>query len=87
MPFKIENIPATFQWLINGGGDVHTSIDETLTRTNLKILKAANLTVNTSKIMLRNDHIRQTLWLDGGRELKPITAKVEAINNFPMPST
>jgi len=57
MPFGIENTPAKFQWLINGGAaDVHTSIDETLTWTNLKRLKAANLTVNTSKIMFGNDH-------------------------------
>ena len=49
-------------------------------------LKAANLTVNLSKSEFGHAQIQFLGHVVGGGEVKPIHAKVEAINNFPVPS-
>ena len=46
--------------------------------------KAANLTVNLSKSAFGHAQIQFLGHVVGGGEVQPITAKVDAINNFPV---
>ena len=102
MPFGMQNAPATFQWLINGViADVlgcKAYIDDVIIysdswsahlnqiRKFFDNLRAANLTVNLSKSEFYHAQIQFLGHVVGGREVKPIIAKMEAINNFPVPS-
>ena len=102
MPFGMRNAPATFQQLINGViADVpgcEAYIDDVIIYSDtwsahlnqihkfFDNLRAANLTVNLSKSEFGHAKIQFLGHIVGGGEVKPITAKVEAINNFPVPS-
>ena len=48
-------------------------------------LKAANLTVNLSKIAFGHAQVQFLGQVVGWGEVQPITAKVDAINIFPVP--
>ena len=102
MPLGMRNAPATFQRLIDGViADVpgcEAYIDDVIIYSDtwsahlnqihkfFDNLRAANLTVNLSKSEFGHAQIQFLGHVVGGGEVKPITAKVEAINNFPVPS-
>ena len=102
MPFGMRNAPATFQRLINtviadipgceGYIDDVIIYSEVWTdhlrqiRLFFDKLRDANLTVNLSKSAFGHAQVHFLGHVVGGGEVKPITAKVDAINNFPVPS-
>ena len=102
MPFGMRNAPATFQRLINtviadipgyeGYIDDVIIYSEVWTDHWRQIqlffdkLRDANLTVNLSKSAFGHTQVHFLGHVVGGGEVKPITAKVDAINNFPVPS-
>ena len=102
MPFGMTNAPATFQQLINtviadiprceGYIDDVIVYSEVWTdhlrqiRLFFDKLRDANLTVNLSKSAFGHAQVHFLGHVVGGGEVKPITAKVDAINNFPVPS-
>ena len=101
MPFGLKNAPATFQRLINNvTADVDhcdAYIDDVIVATKgweehiaairhlFEKLSQAKLTVNLSK----TDFVRATVTylghVVGQGQVRPVTAKVEAITNFPTP--
>ena len=50
-------------------------------------LKAANLTLHLSKIAFGHAQVQFLSHVVGGGEVKPITAKVDAINHFLVPNS
>ena len=103
MPFGVRNAPATFQRLVNRvlagmqGCDAYLDdvvlysttwahhleqIKELLTR-----LAAAKLTVNLSKCEFGKARVTYLGKIVGGGQVRPVTAKIEAICDFPVPSS
>ena len=102
MPFGIRNAPATFQRLINNViADVpgcEAYIDDVIIYSDtwsshlsqvckfFNNLKAANLTVHLSKSTYGHAQVQFLGHIVGGGVIKPITAKVEVTNRFPVPN-
>ena len=102
MPFGMRYIPATFQWLINNViADVpgcKAYKDDLIIYSDtwnshfsqihkfFNNLKAANLTVHFSKSAFGHAQVQFFGYVVGGEEIKPITAKVDAINYFWVPN-
>ena len=101
MPFGMRNTPATFQRLINtviadipgceGHIDNVIIYSEVWTdhlrqiRLFFDKLRGANLTVNLSKSAFGHAQVHFLGHVVGGGEVKPITAKVDAINTSQCP--
>lgn len=103
MPFGMKNAPATFQRLVNtltaDVEDCEAYIDDLVIYSNSFVqhmsqlrqlfdkLSEANLTVNLAK----SDFCRATVTylghIVGDGQIKPIKAKVQAIDKFPVPTT
>lgn len=103
MPFGVRNAPATFQRLINRvlagmrGCDAYLDdvvlyssdwanhvgqIRELFTR-----LAAANLTVNLAKCEFGKASVTYLGKVVGGGQVRPVSAKVEAVCGFPVPES
>ena len=102
MPFGMNNSPATFQRLVNkvsGLDGVGTYIDDVIIYSNtwkehLRLIRSFfdrlsefHLTVN----LLKREFCHETLTflghVVGQGQVKPIFAKVQAVNDFPVPSS
>ena len=102
MPFGMKNAPATFQQLVNqligdleGCGDYIDGIivysdtwEQHLLRIHalLERLVQVQLTVNLSKSEFAHAHVTYLRHVVGQGHVGPVTAKVEAVMNFPAPA-
>ena len=103
MPFGMKNAPATFQRLVNkltaGIDNCEVYIDDIVVYTDtwedhiksirslFNKLREANLTVNLVKSEIAHAHVIFLGHVVGQGQVKPIQAKVEAIQKFPVPTT
>ena len=103
MPFGMKNAPATFQRLINevlaGLDGCEAYIDDVVVYSNtweqhlLQIrslmykLTEAKLTVNLVKSEFGHAHLIFLGHVVGQGQIKPVDAKVEAVVNFPVPTS
>lgn len=103
MPFGMVNAPASFQRLINtiihDIPQCHAYLDDIVVFSNnfndhlhqLKLLfqklKQANLTINLVKSQFCHAEIEYLGHVVGNGKVKPVNAKVKAIQEFPVPKT
>lgn len=102
LPFGMRNAPATFQRLMNhlttNLPGVRVYLDDLIVwsdtwedhiarlRNLFSTLASANLTVNLSKSEFSHAHVTFLGHVVGQGKLAPITAKVEVIKNYPVPT-
>ena len=102
MPFGMKNAPATFQRMINkitaNFEGCEAYIDDVIVFGNtwkqhlerlcelFRRLRTAKLTVNLVKSDFGDAHVTYLGHVVGQGQVKPVTAKVEAIINYPVPS-
>ena len=103
MPFGLRNAGATFQRLMNmvlrGLDNTEAYIDDVVVFSNswsdhlrhiqavFERLKTANLTVNLGKSEIAKATVQYLGKVVGQGKVLPVTAKVEAITKFPVPTT
>lgn len=103
MAFGMQNAPATFQCLVNkvleGVAGCEAYLDDLIIYSStwsqylaqlgdvLKRIKAANLTLNLSKCEFSQATVTYLRKVVGHGHVSPVGAKVEAIVNFPVPSS
>ena len=103
MPFDLRNAGATFQRLMNmvlrGLDNTEAYIDDVVVFSNswsdhlrhiqavFERLKTANLTVNLGKSEIAKATVQYLGKVVGQGKVLPVTAKVEAITKFPVPTT
>ena len=103
MPFGMKNAPATFQRMVNeliaGLEGCEAYIDDVVIYSNswedhverirslFQRLSAANLTVNLGKSEFGCAEVQFLGHVVGCGRVKPLTAKVEAVDYFPPPQT
>lgn len=103
MPFGLRNAGATFQRLMNivlkGLDNAEAYIDDVIVFSDswsdhlkhvmevFERLKAANLTVNLGKSDIAHATVKYLGKVIGQGKVLPVSAKVEVILNFPVPST
>ena len=103
MPFGMKNAPATFQRLVNSLttnlDNCEVYIDDIIVYSNsweehlhqiqalFDRLTEANLTVNLVKSEIAQAHVIFLGHVVGQGQVRPIQAKVEAIEKFPVPTT
>ncbi|KAL2103146.1 hypothetical protein ACEWY4_000014 [Coilia grayii] len=103
MAFGLRNAPATFQRLINGVlegvANCEAYLDDlilhsttwpehlALLTTVFQRLSAANLSINLAKCEFGQATVVYLGKVVGGGQVRPVQSKVEAILNYPVPST
>ncbi|PIK55799.1 hypothetical protein BSL78_07287 [Apostichopus japonicus] len=103
MPFGMKNAPATFQRLLNNITasleNCEVYIDDIIVYSNswyehvtrirslFEKLTEANLTVNLVKSEIAHANVIFLGHVVGQGEVKPVKAKVEAIDKYPVPAT
>ena len=103
MPFGMKNAPATFQRMVNelisGLDGCDAYIDDVVIysdtwddhvkriRQLFERLSAANLTVNLVKSEFGNAEVQFLGHVVGHGQVRPVNAKVEAVQSFPAPTT
>ena len=103
MPFGMKNAPATFQRMINeiirdlDGCEAYiddvvifgSTWEEHLSRVEelFRRLRSANLTVNLVKSEFGHAYVTYLGHVVGQGQVRPVTAKVDAIINYPIPTT
>ncbi|KAL2103192.1 hypothetical protein ACEWY4_000060 [Coilia grayii] len=103
MAFRLRNAPATFQRLINGVlegvANCEAYLDDlilhsttwpehlALLSTVFQRLSAANLSINLAKCEFGQATVVYLGKVVGGGQVRPVQSKVEAILNYPVPST
>lgn len=103
MAFGLRNAPATFQRLVNtvlsGVSNCNAYLDDlviyssnwqehlTLLRTVFERLANASLTIHLTKCEFGKANITYLGKIVGQGQIRPVSAKVSAIADFPVPTT